>query len=119
MGNANNDPSEDSVTKIQKAAPCVKPRLDSPLHWTQKYQNWGYMTEYTAQIYATYFSLHPDPLISFVCMDGFVHHLLCVFLGGKLHQVGLDKLSEPLDGIRAPLCLASFFAHFDDVLKFP
>ena len=52
-------------------------------------------------------------------MDGFVHHLLCVLLDGTLHQVGLDKLSEPMDGIRAPLCLASFFAHFDDVLKFP
>ena len=93
LGNANNEPSEDSVTKIQKAVPCVKPRLDSPLHWTC--QTWKGCYTATAVAYTAQTIFTPIlPLSS--------EWLVSVLLGGKLHKVGLGALSEPRDGVRAP-----------------
>ena len=81
VGNANNEPSEDSVTKIQKAALWFKPRLDSPLHWskTSKPVLDPASTPYT--VMPPCFPSHSSPLVLLLC-------------GGKLHQVGQEMLPE-------------------------
>ena len=93
VGNANNEPSEDSVTKIQKAALWFKPRLDSPLHWskTSKPVSWIRLL------------LHLQ-----LCHHVFPHILLCwfyFFVEGNFTKL-VKRCCQRLD-------------RYGNVLKFP